>query len=151
MNEQAQEKLAVISDMLASDNRELSKLSNYFESLKAAIPAMIVQFSEMNGHLRTAVDSIVAIVNKEQPEPEQPEPEQLVPEQPEPEQPEGPVVLPVHGIRFSDELAMCGAMGSKIQPYAPRQNDKVTSIMADINCPECLKVIAEKQAAEEKS
>ena len=54
-------------------------------------------------------------------------------------------------IRFSDGLAICGALGTKTQPYAPRQSEQCVNEMELITCPECLRIISKKEAAEKKS
>ena len=133
------EQLADILYTLTSDNEHLVTISGHIKSLnKMVLPSVIEAVQHISGqimqikiNMRNAADGIAAIAGKEKPEPE-----------PETEA----VVLPVHCIRYPDELALCGALGTLSQPNAARQNERVTSVVAEITCTECLGILASRKA-----
>lgn len=134
--------LADIVDLLASDNSELTNMAKHFELMRESQQRILGEMSAMNIRLKT-----IAIHVSEYPETVISIDESAGGVKPEPE----PVILPVHGIRISDQMAMCGAQGTVAQPYWARKNERVSAILSEITCPECLKIIAENLAVEEKS
>ena len=133
-------KLAAFFFRVADDNDQLVVMAKQNQAMIEALQHNIGQMSQININLGVIAGEIGKAAGVEV----------LLPE-PVPEAPAEPAVLPVHGIRFSDGLAMCGAQGSKSQPYSPRLSEQVSSVLSAITCPECLEMIAERQAGEEKS
>lgn len=152
------EALRLIMEQVTGMNQRMEKISKIILSFAEA------EATKEPPYLRNAP-------RKKEPEPEfdkdyvpagldEPEPDIDYPEKPEKPKPEAEKAetvqivedamkklgvappTPVHSIRFTDKLAICGAQGSAVQPYAPRKNEKVTSTLSEITCPECLKIIA---------
>lgn len=80
-------------------------------------------------------------------------PEPLIESQPDAEPDTQPAAEPVtqvvmalvHGIRYPDELAICGALGTKAQPFAGKPGERVARDLIEINCPSCRKIIEAKR------
>lgn len=143
-NEQQQEKgpadkLADIFDRIADDNEQLVAIVTQNRLMIEAMQETNGRILEINISLRRIANEIGKAVGVEKPEPEAPA-----------EPPAVPVEKPVHGSRFTDGLALCGAQGSKAQPYLSRLDEQISSVLSEITCPECLEIVAEKQKTEEK-
>jgi len=136
------DQLADIVDLLASDNSELTKMAGHFELMREAQQAILGEMSAMNIRLKAIalrVDTYAAVADDEKPEPEQEKPE-----------PDGSMAM-VHGIRLPDGLAMCGAQGTKSQPFASGIEVILSTAFPEITCPECQEIIAGIPVVEEKS
>ena len=62
----------------------------------------------------------------------------------------GKQALPVHlkmpMDRHSDQIALCGALGSTSLPNLERADEHVVELFFNVTCPDCLKIITERQA-----
>lgn len=146
--------IADIFKMLASDNEQAMKITADMKAMLCLADVMATQLSVINKNLRDAADSIAALADKPDEETPAKAPEQEA-EVDHGQQDHGGqeqfVPLLVFHLATPALLAVCGKLGTPQQPFSQGLDHRTTSKAEDVNCPECLDIIAEKQAAEQKS
>ena len=146
------ESLADIAHLIKQDNFELVNIADHLKLMNESLQLIMEQVTNMNTRFGNIAQEVKAIAEAEAYEAE-PEPEAEKAEAVQAANEAVPVVdaPPVHGIRFSDDLAICGALGTAAQPFAARPGEKVSSDHKEITCPDCLRIIEETGVFEEKS
>ena len=139
--------LADIAEQIKIDSTELVIIARHLELMNDALRLIMEQVTDMNTRFGNIAQQVKDIAEAEQEAVETAN--DAAPNTPIPRVPAGPSW--VHGIRFSDGLAICGAFGTAAQPFARFTKELVSSKHDEITCPTCLRIIDERQAAQEKS
>jgi len=129
--------LTELIDILSKDNLQFMKIATSVHEINKQLFGILEQIEESVRLVAKLMEQLEKITNEERPEAGQAVDEVS--------DSEGPVTLPVHGMRYPDKRALCGAQGSAAQPFAGRKNEKVTSHISEITCPECFDITAWNQ------
>jgi len=139
--------LADIAEQIKIDSTELVIIARHLELMNDALRLIMEQVTDMNTRFGNIAQQVKDIAEAEQEAVETAN--DAAPNTPIPRVPAGPAW--VHGKRYTDGLAICGALGTAAQPFAGCKNERVSSVYAEITCPKCLRIIDGKQAVQEKS
>ena len=122
--------LADIFDTLKSDNEQVCKIAARAREIRLSLDEMVKLLDGINKRLIDAAESVKAIAKKPAEQKAEPEPEQ--------EQ------RMIH-LQTPDGFAVCGALGTPTQPFNAGSNHDVTETQDIVNCPLCLKIMAESK------